>query len=191
MRYYLLSLGYVVGCLSAAYARDEASSLRPPRAELVPSFWEQHGWQILLALAVALGGILIWVKWLRRPDPAIITPPGVIARSALELLRGRVEDAGLVAEVSRVLRRYVIASFCLPPEELTTSELEKALQSHAQATPELAAGIIAFLRRCDEAKFAPVPSASHLGAVASALDLLEKIGTDRKGAAIILETQAP
>ena len=191
MRYYLLSLGYVLASASAVHARDEASSLRPPRAELVPSFWEQHGWQILLALAVALGAILIWMKWFRRPDPAIITPPDVIARSALELLRGRVEDAGLVAEVSRVLRRYVIASFCLPPEELTTSELEKALQTDAQATPELAAGIIAFLRRCDEAKFAPVPSASHLGAVASALELLERIETDRKGAAIILETQAP
>jgi hypothetical protein len=163
-------------------AADEIPGLRPPRAELRPTFWEQHGWQIAIAIIVVTGAIALWLKWVRRPKPAIVTPPGGIARSALEMLRGRMEDTALVAEVSRIFRRYVIAAFLLPPDELTTDELQRAFRLHPKTSAEMAASIIEFLRRCDEAKFAPAPSTTALGAVGGALELLEKIEGRQKEA---------
>ena len=59
--------------------------------------------------------------------------------------------------------------------ELTTREIQEALFSKPDADAELAARIIAFLRRCDEWKFGPVHSPGQLGAAASALELLEKV----------------
>ncbi len=91
-----------------------------------------------------------------------------------------------------MLRRYVVAAFELPPDELVTSEFCRLLAGHERIGPELAAAVGEFLRRCDEHKFAPPhsptpmewDSASSLssptgrmpgppGAAARALELVE------------------
>jgi len=118
-----------------------------------------------------------------------VTPPDVLARSALEALRGRPEDIALVAEVSGIFRHYVIAAFNLPPDELTTAELHRALQSHPQASAELVAEIIEFLSRCDEYKFAPAHPASPFDGVAGALELIAKTEAQRKQAQQVLQPQ--
>ncbi len=164
----------------AAAAEDDKLGLRPPRGELHPSFWEQHGWLIALAAIAILAGIGFWLRWRRRTSPAEALPPEVLARRALEALRGRAEDAVLAAEASRILRRYLVAAYGLPPEELTTTELREALQSHPQAGPELVAALSGFLRHCDERKFAPVPPAATITAVARALELVETVEAHRR-----------
>jgi len=176
-------LGLIVFCLvlvgSALAAGDDIPSLRPPRAELRPTFWEQHGWQIVLAAVLFAGLTAFFLTWRRGPKPSVIIPPEALARAALEALRGQAEDVRVIAEISRILRHYAIAAFALPPGELTTTEIQKALKA-CEANPELANDVICFLRDCDEWKFGPFPSASRVGAVARALELVEKIQTNRK-----------
>jgi len=157
-------------------AEDEIPPLRPPRGELHPGFWEQHAWQVALA-AVAFLGLLALLFALRRgPKPAPVQPPEIIARSALEALRGRAEDPALISEVSRVLRLYVIAAFGLPPDELTTTEIQKAL-GNREAEPQIGDAVIGFLRQCDESKFAPATSAPQSGTVTRALELVNQISS--------------
>ncbi|HWF19169.1 MAG TPA: DUF4381 family protein [Verrucomicrobiae bacterium] len=157
----------------------ELPPLQPPHGDLAPTFWEQHGWQVVLAAAfcvLVIGWIIIW---LRRPKVFIPEPPAIVARRALESWRGQAQDGALVADVSRVLRRYVMAAFNFPSEELTTTEFRKALQSHSQIAPDIASATGDFLRRCDEWKFAPTPPAPQLGAVAVALELVNKMEASR------------
>ena len=173
----------------ALAAEEPIPALRPPRAELRPSFWQQHGWWVAVAAIILLGAVAVWLRWRRRSPPVPVTPPDVLARSALEALRGRPEDIALVAEVSGIFRHYVIAAFNLPPDELTTAELHRALQSHPQASAELVAEIIEFLSRCDEYKFAPAHPASPFGAVTGALELIAKTEAQRKQAQQVLQPQ--
>ena len=173
----------------ALAAEEPIPALRPPRAELRLSFWQQHGWWVAVAAIIVLGAIAVWLRWRQRSTPVPVTPPDVLARSALEALRGRPEDIALVAEVSGIFRHYVIAAFNLPPDELTTAELHRALQSHPQASAELVAEIIEFLSRCDEYKFAPAHPASPFGAVTGALELIAKTEAQRKQAQQVLQPQ--
>src|SRR4051794_37837167 len=97
--------------------------LRPPRGELLPGFWEQHGWQVAIAALVSLVLVTLFVRWLRHPEPPLAKSPAGVARSRLEALRGRSEDGAVVAEATQILRTYIISAFDLPPGELTTAEL--------------------------------------------------------------------
>ena len=172
-------------------ASDEIPPLRPPRAEFHPSFWEQHSAWLLAAAIIIVGAAAFWFTRLRQPTPVPVTPPEELSRRALEPLRGRGEDAALIAEVSQIMRRYVISVFGLPPDELTTGELVKSLQSCRQASPELTDAIGNFLRRCDECKFAPAPSAVKIDAVTTALQLIAKIETHRWQTAVATQPTEP
>jgi hypothetical protein len=67
----------------------------------------------------------------------------------------------------------LISVFVQPPEELTTTELVRVLKAHSQIEPGLVDAIGAFLRQCDELKFAPVLPPPQPGLVARALELVE------------------
>ena len=169
---WLLWFSFGLSRSSTFAAAEEIPTLRPPHDELHPSFWEQHGGWLVLAFVLAASAVSLGWKLLRRPKPEIVTPPEVLARRALEILRGRGEDMGLVVEVSQILRRYVVATFQLPPHELTTAELQRAFQSRPQISATLAPAVIHFLRECDERKFAPVTTAAQTGRVARAWQLV-------------------
>ncbi|HEX4644595.1 MAG TPA: hypothetical protein VH598_03215, partial [Verrucomicrobiae bacterium] len=99
---------------------------------------------------------------------------------ALGPLLGRTEDAALTAQVSHILRRCVISTFDLAPDELTTAELIKSLQANRQVGPELTVAIGNFLKQCDQRKFAPTPPAARIDTVAAALQLIAKIESHRR-----------
>lgn len=157
----------------------EIPPLQPPHGELAPTYWEQHGWLVLTGAALLLLGLFLFIVWLRHPKQVIPEPPGIVARRALESWRNRPENGALVADVSRVIRRYVMAAFNFTHDELTTTEFRDALQSNIQIAPELAAATGDFLRRCDQWKFAPNPPTPKLGAVTSALELVDKLEMNR------------
>jgi hypothetical protein len=155
-------------------APEQIPALRPPRAELPPTFWEQNsGWVMLgVVVVVALMALAAW--WLTRPRPPVVVLPEVHARQALGALRRQPEDGALLSRVSQILREYVIAAFRLPPGEHTTSEFCNVITLNAEIGPELAAAFSEFLRQCDQRKFSPPAPAPPLGAVEHALQLVEQ-----------------
>jgi hypothetical protein len=168
-------------CNAAANAEGENEILKlsPPHAELPPAFWEQYGpWVVVAAiLLLALAVVAVW--WCLRPKPSIPVPIEILTRRELEALRQRNEDGQVLSQISRVLRRYVVGAFALPPDELTTSEFCRVIDTHENIAPELAARVADFLRQCDELKFAPAGSPTPIGAAARALELVE-LGESRR-----------
>jgi hypothetical protein len=156
--------------------QDDVPALRPPRAELPPTFWEQHGVQIILGtcLLLAVIGLIVWLAL--RPRPPVVVPPEILARQDLEKLRGSPETGEVLSRVSQILRRYAAAAFNLPPGELTTTEFCRAADADEKIGSELSQALGEFLRRCDARKFSPaaVSGSAEIGAVAGALSLVEK-----------------
>jgi len=153
---------------------DDIPPLRPPHAEIPPTFWEQYGLLVIVFGVLVLGLVCAAAWFLTRPKPPMIVPPEVQARQALETLRRQPEDGALLSRVSQILRRYVAAAFDLPPGELTTAEFCRAIAGHGQIGPELSAALSEFLRQCDQRKFAPSAPAAPFGAVAQALKLVDQ-----------------
>jgi hypothetical protein len=166
--------------VACAQTTNDIPPLRPPHAEIPPTFWEEHTTSVsLLGFAVlALFGIAIW--FLTRPKPPVIVPPEVQARSGLESLRKLPEDGRVLSKVSQAVRRYFGAAFALPPGELTTAEFCRAIAENEQIGSEVSATTTDFLRRCDERKFAPDSPAEVMGAAEYALKLVELAETRRE-----------
>jgi hypothetical protein len=155
-------------------------TLRPPHGEINPTFWEQYGWLTIIVpivLIIVIGALIVL---LTRPKKNIVERPEIVARRGLAALRGRVTDGAMLMEVSRILRRYVVFAFDLPPQELTTTELKQTLQSLPRTEPALVAAVTEFLRQCDEDKFSPPALPPHTDAPSRALELLEKIEARRR-----------
>src|SRR3974390_3017245 len=83
---------------------DELPPLRPPRAEIPVTFWEQYRFWII-GVGVFLLGIICVVVWvLSRPKPPSIVPPAVKAREALNGLRNQPETGELLSKISQFIR---------------------------------------------------------------------------------------
>ncbi len=154
---------------ASTISTNDIPPLRPPHAEIPPTFWEQHGLWVVLFGVLLLGLVCAAAWFLTRPKPPVIVPPEVQARQALEPLRRQPEDGALLSRVSQILRRYVTVAFDLPPGELTTAEFCRAIAGHGQIGPELSTALSEFFRQCDQRKFAPPAPAPPFGAVAQAL----------------------
>ncbi len=149
----------------------------------MPSFWEQHGWLVVLGAVVVLGAIAVGVWRSRRPKPVVEVSPEVTARQALEALRRQTEDVTLVGEVSRIVRRYLLGVFVLQNDELTTEELLKEVRACFQSDPDLLAVLGKLLHECDARKFAPLPQPAEGPIVPRALDLIARLQSHRHQAA--------
>jgi hypothetical protein len=175
--FYFASL--VVFPITALAQEQQPPPLLPPHDLMPASFWEQHGWQVIAAAAGAVIVLALLILWLCRARPVVIEPPIVVARRALAKLQGRAEDGLLVAEVSQILKRYVLAALQLPPDEFTSAEFRTMLGGRPEFNAELSREIGDFLRRCDEWKFAHVPPVGQLNAVAHAFDLVDRTNAAR------------
>jgi len=172
----LLTLALPLPAASPTSTND-IPPLRPPHAEIPPSFWEQYGLWVVIVAVLLLALVCAAAWFLTRPKPPAIVPPEVQARQALEPLRQQPEDGALLSRVSQILRRYVIAAFELPPGELTTTEFCGAIAGHGQIGPELSAALSEFLRLCDQRKFSPPAPVPPFSAVAQALKLIDQAQT--------------
>ena len=153
---------------------DQIPPLRPPKSEMFPGFWEQHG---VLASVTGLVGVLILIllwRMISRPRPPMIPPPAAMARQALEPLRDRSEDAALFAEVSRVLRDYFISALKLPREEFTNIELCLRMESHPGIPQDLAAASSELLHGMEHQRFTAETNAGDSHAVQRALALIDQ-----------------
>ena len=157
--------------------------LLPMREEIPPTFIEEHGWwPIVGAAAVVIVLAVIVILLLRRKKAAEIIPADVVARRALEPLRGRAEDTALVQTVSGIVRRYVLAVFIPAHDELTTDELVRVLKDDARVKAESRTALAEFLKYCDVQKFAPAQLPMTPGLVDQALELVRRFEADRTAA---------
>jgi hypothetical protein len=168
----LLCFVMLLAVAGLAQAPDDAPQLRPIRAELPPTFWEQHtGTVILYAVEfLVLAGIVAWL--FLRPVPPLPVPIEVQTRSELEVLRKQSQDVTTLSHVSRCVRRYFAVAFGLPTGELTTAEFCRALAGNEQVGGRLSERVTDFLRQCDVAKFSPVAAANPGAAMNEALELV-------------------
>ncbi len=174
-----LALVFAFVCGLPLRGAEEIPELRPPRGILLPSFWEQHGWLVVLGAVAVLGAIAMGVWRWRRPKPVVEVPPEAAARQALEALRPRPEDVALVGEVSRIVRRYLTAVFVLQNDELTTEELLKEVRACFQSDPDLLAALGKLLHESDTRKFAPLPQPAEGPIVPRALELIARLQSHR------------
>lgn len=168
----LFCLVMLLAMAGFAQAPDDVPQLRPIRAELAPTFWEQHTMPVVLYAAefLVLAGIVAWL-FMRRVPP-LPEPIEALTRRELEALRKQAPDEATLSRVSRCVQRYFAGAFGLPPGELTTAEFCQSLAGDERVGRRLAERVAVFLRQCDVAKFSPV-SAAHPGpAVSEALDLV-------------------
>lgn len=168
--------------------------LRPPRGEIPPSLWEQHGNLFILLAPVFLVFILALTWYLFRPKPPVPVPPQVRARRELEYLQTQPETGALLSRVSQVLRHYLAAAFTLPPDEMTTTEFCREVSGQGRIGTELVTQINTFLRQCDELKFAPPQPRPASGAATQAIQLVDRAEQRRitiEQAASVPETPRP
>jgi hypothetical protein len=181
--FFILHSSFAVLADTNTATNGEIPALRPPHAELAPTFWELHGVAVVICvvLFLALVGVAIW--FLTRPKPPVVVPAEALARKALEPLGQRPEDGALLSQVSQILRHYMSAAFNLPPIELTTTEFCRAIAGHERVGPELSTALSEFLQKCDQRKFAPPAPAPPLSVVDQALKLIEQAQTRRSARA--------
>jgi hypothetical protein len=167
---------------------DDLPPLRPPRAEILPTFWERHQIAIIVVavLFLVLAFVGLWV--LTRPKPPIIAPPGAKAREALNNLRNQPETGELLSKISQVIRFYFMAAFNLPQRELTTAEFSRMIINQENIGRTLADAVVEFLRQCDHRKFAPPAQWPPLGALDYAAKLIDEAENRR---AVLLAEAGP
>jgi hypothetical protein len=161
---------------------NEIPPLRPPRSELAPTYWEQHGaWPFVLGgVGLLVVGALIWL--LLRPRPSASVPPVIAAHKALEPLANQPENGIILSRISQVVRRYFSAAFALSPGELTTAEFSRELEERQNVGAALSTAVNAFLRECDRRKFGPNPPPTPLGAAGLAARLIDQAEERRMAA---------
>lgn len=173
--------------LTGASEPERLPPLRPPRAPLPPTFWEQYGtWVVLGGVFILLVTVLV-VWLLLRPRPPGVIPPETLARRTLESLRHEPETGTLLSRVSQTVKAYFAVVFGLPEGELTTAEFSRALSAVPEPGLDLNSQVCEFLKKCDERKFAPpaAPEAkagetrASFGAVAQAGKLIDAAETRR------------
>ena len=157
--------------------------LLPMREEIPPTFIEEHGWWPIVGAAAGVIMLAVVVTLLlRRKKAAEIIPADVIARRALEPLRGRAEDTALVQAVSAIVRHYVLGVFIPAHDELTTDELVRVLKDDARVKAETRTALAEFLKYCDVQKFAPAQLPMTPGLAEQALELVRRFEADRTAA---------
>lgn len=157
----------------SAIGAEEIPPLAPPLPEIAPTFWEQYQMHVLLGVGAGLLLLAALLRLALRRKPTPPVPPAERVRTELQVLRRQPETGEVLSRVSQSLRRYLVAAFALPSEELTTTEFCGKLNESPAIGPELAAALSQFLRECDERKFSPVPPAAPLPAAVRALELVE------------------
>jgi hypothetical protein len=162
----------LLAAVAKAADTNALPALAPAYGELPPTFWEQHETAIIIGGFSFLAFAFLFLKAMLRPESKAALPPEVLAREALAKLLRQPEDGKLLSEVSRVLRRYIIAAFELPPGETTTAEFCAALAANEKTGAEMAGSISSFLRECDERKFSSSSSEAPLNAAGGALEII-------------------
>ena len=160
--------------LSGLTAADTAAGFRGLRGPLTAPWWERVSWSRILAGVLALAALLLFVRILRRrrPGAAPVRAPASVPRArrdaateALEALaalrsegwpeKGRFDQHAF--ELTRILRRYLEATFVVPRPGDTSEELVERLRQSRHAEDQVAR-LAGLLGVWDRLKFARAAS---------------------------------
>ena len=160
--------------LSTITAADSAAGFRGLRGPLTAPWWERISWSRIAAGLLALAALLLFVRILRRrrPVPVASRPRPTAARTrrdaatealdALAALRleqwpekGRYDQHAF--ELTRILRRYLEATFIVPRPGDTSEELVERLRQSRNAEDQVAR-LAGLLGVWDRLKFARAAS---------------------------------
>jgi hypothetical protein len=179
----LLAIGccsWLLVALGATAADEDIPPLAPPLPEIVPSFMERHPvLQVAISSAVTGFGLGLLALWLRPRKPPVLIAPAPQARATLLALQRLPETGDVLSQISHALRLYLINTFWLPSHEMTTRDFCRLFALRKEIGPELGELLGAFLRACDERKFAPATSQPPLGAAGRALELVDLVEAKR------------
>lgn len=165
-------------------ASDSAARFRPLRGPLAAPWWERVDWLRIAAGLIALTALLLFVRMLRGRKPKPAAAPLVVAPrasrdaatealAALAALRARrLPEAGRfdehAFELTRILRRYLEATFVAPRPGDTSGELIERMRGAAAAEDQVArlAGLLAVWDRLKFARATSSVSEAHAGEAA-------------------------
>jgi hypothetical protein len=169
----LLALFLLWPTVGSAQFTEEIPPLQPIRAELPPTFWEQHALGIVVysVQAVLVLAFILWLVFKRRRP--VMVPIETQTRRELEALRAAPVTGETLSRISRCLRRYFGAAFQLPPGEHTTTDFCAMLEQQSHIGSGLAEETADFLRETDVAKFAPGGAVEREDAVRRAMQLVD------------------
>lgn len=157
-------------------AADSAAELRGLHGPLRAPWWERIPWRVVIGVLVALGLVLLLVRWWRRRKPATRAVKPVVAAAptatprldpaaeALRALRALQErqwpQAGRFGEhaleLTAILRRYLERTVATPRPGDTSGELLARLRGSRIAEADLQR-LEALLALWDRVKFARAP----------------------------------
>lgn len=162
-----------------AIKSEQIPELRPPREELPAPMVEVRRHRAWAFAGAGAALILVALCWPRKKPVPPPPDPFAIAKKELAALRANPARATMV-EVSAIVRRYAVATFELPGQELTSEEVITGLGLCQSCPAEMANAAWQFLSDCDVAKFAPgVPPAEISGLVGRAEKLLADMESAR------------
>ncbi len=135
---------------------EDAEGIHGPEP---PADFPRPLWPWLLAallLAAAVGALVAWLRWKRRPAPTVPLTPIEAARQRLGALAEKPESAKPhFVGVSEATRGYLRRALGLPALRLTTGELLALLRERPGSAPPESLEVIAeVLQQADLVKFA-------------------------------------
>jgi hypothetical protein len=134
------------------------NDIRPIKGPIdVPNPWTWVFWTagILLALALIVTAIIVWLAKQKRSAIPVPVPPHVRARQKIDaalLLIG--DPRAFCIAVSDAVRVYLEERFNLRAPDRTTEEFLRDLQKTSVLTAQQKESLASFLEQCDLVKFA-------------------------------------
>lgn len=150
----------------------------PPRTgSAVPAAGGAAWWALALAPGALLAG---WRWWLSRQAADRGNPAGRRRRAALATARAQLREAGRAGDgepglacVARAVRGYVADALDLPAGAVDAAAIAR-LGAERRCADD-AGRVAQLLDRCDQARFGGAGATDAAGAIAEALELLERI----------------
>lgn len=162
-----MMLAHAITPLLAA-AREPIPPLRPPHAELPPTFWESNNGLVFLAGVFVGMAVMGWWLWRRSSQRRALDPidPLAIARAKLETLAASdAESAKWPELVPQIVRWALIERFQLPWMEYTTEEFKSLFRANGWLPEPLMEELARLLEDCDRARFASSSAGNNPGSL--------------------------